>query len=260
MHADDQHPSSDEAEIATGELARRCSLCRVPIAGQFFTLRGLLLCPECAGNIESKHAGPGPRRRAAILGLAAAVVFAVLWFVANRSTGRPLSPLAVLAGLVIGMAVHQGSGGRGGLRYQVVAALLVYGAFVVRYVPPIFGGIADSIKEQHGAKLVTPKTGDAPGDAPAPATPTLIGQQAQSGEATKKHISTATPMSQQSSAIATLQAYFVFTLVAWGLVLAAPFMPQTSELIGILFLAAGILLASWLNRRVRVLGPFPPSS
>jgi HAMP domain-containing protein len=255
LQADDQHPGSDEVESTTGELARRCSLCRLPIAAQFFTLRGLLLCPECAGKIESKHARPGQRRRAAILGLAAAAVFSALWFLANRSTGRPLSPLAVLAGLVIGMAVHQGSGGRGGLRYQVVAALLVYGAFVVRYVPPIFGGIADSIKNQHGAKLAPQATQD------APATPAPIGQlPPQSGEATKKHISTATPMSQQSSAIATLKAYFVFTLVAWSLVLAAPFVPQTSGLIGILFLAAGMALAWWLNRRVRVLGPFPPSN
>jgi hypothetical protein len=76
----------------------------------------------------------------------------------------------------------------------------------------------------------------------------------------KKHISTATPMSARNSASATLKAYFVFTLVAWGLVLSAPWMPGTSGFLGILFLAAGMALAWWLNRRVHVLGPFPPAT
>ena len=256
MHADDQHPSTDEAEATTGELARRCSLCLVPIAAQFFTLRGLLVCPDCASNMEKKHAVPGGRRRAAILGLIAAAVFAVLWFLTTRSTGQPLSVLAVLAGLVIGLAVQKGSGGRGGLRYQVIAALLVYGAFIVRYVPPIFGGIADSIKDQHGAKLVAQGTHDAP----VAATPAATGQPASNGEATEKHVSTATPMSEQSSVSATLEAYFVFTLIAWCLVLAAPFMASTSGLLGTIFLLVGMAVAWRLNRRVHIKGPFAPSS
>ena len=255
LHADDQHPGADEAESATGELARRCGLCRVPIAAQFFTLRGLPLCQDCASKIADKHAGPGRRRRAAILGLATAVFFAVVWFLATRSTGRPLSPLAMLAGPVIGLAVHQGSGGRGGLRYQIIAALLVYGAFVVRYVPPVFGGIAEAIREEHGGKLAAQGTRDAT----ATATPALAGQQAQIGEAAEKHVSTATPMSERSSASATLKAYLVFTLVAWGLVLAAPFMPSTSGVLGAIFLLAGMAVAWRLNRRVHIKGPFSPS-
>lgn len=256
MRADDQQPCTDEAESTTGELARRCSLCLVPIVAQFFTLRGLLVCPDCASNMEKKHAGPGRRRRAAILGSIAATVFAVLWFLTTRSTGRPLSMLAVLAGLVIGLAVQKGSGGRGGLRCQVLAALLVYGAFVVRYVPPIFGGIADSIKDQHGSKLAAQGAHDAPGAA----MPAATGQPTQSGESTEKHVSTATPMSERSSVGATIEAYFVFTLVAWCLVLAAPFMPSTSGLLATIFLLAGMALAWRLNRRVRIKGPFAPSS
>ena len=67
-------------------------------------------------------------------------------------------------------------------------------------------------------------------------------------------------MSAKNSARATLKAYFVFTVVAWGLVLAAPLMPGTSGFLGTFCLAAGMALAWRLNRRVRVLGPFPPSS
>ena len=256
MHTDDKPTGPDEPESATGELARRCALCRVPIAAQFFTTRNLILCPDCASKIVKRHEGSGRRRRAVLLGLAATALFAVLWFLATRSTGRPLSPLALAAGIVIGQAVHQGSSGRGGLRFQIIAVLLVYAAFVVRYIPPVFSGVADAIKEQHGAKMVAEQTSDAP----STAMPTPDLQPEQLSEATKKHISTATPMSAQSSASATLKAYFVFTVVAWGLVLAAPFMPGTSGFLGTFFLAAGMALAWRLNRRVRVLGPFPPSS
>jgi hypothetical protein len=41
-------------------------------------------------------------------------------------------------------------------------------------------------------------------------------------------------MSEQNSTSATIKAYSVFTLVAWGLVLAAPFLPNTSGLLGTL--------------------------
>jgi membrane-bound ClpP family serine protease len=66
-------------------------------------------------------------------------------------------------------------------------------------------------------------------------------------------------VTQTTSAAATLKAYLVFTLVAWGLVLAAPFMPGTSGLLGTILLVAGMALAWRLNRRARVLGPFSPS-
>jgi hypothetical protein len=256
LHTDGKPIDRDEPEVAAGELARRCGLCRAPIAAEFFIMRSLILCPDCAGRIVKRHQGQGRRRRAELLGLAVAAVVAVLWFLASRSTGRPLSPLALAAGLGIGLTVHQGSGGRGGLRYQIIAVLLVYAAFVVRYVPPVFSGIADAIKEQHGAKEAVASNPHAPATAiPAPDL-----QPEAMGEAMKKHISTATPMSEQNSVSATLKAYFVFSLVAWGLVLAAPFMPGTSGFLGILFLAAGMALAWRLNRRVHVLGPFPSAT
>ena len=255
LESDDKPADSFEPESATGELARRCGLCRAPIAAQFFIMRNLLLCPDCASKIVKRHEGPGRRRRAATLGLAAAAVFAVLWFLATRSTGRPLSPLALAAGIVIGMAVHQGSGGRGGFRYQLIAVLLVYAAFVVRFVPPVFGGIANAIKDQHDAKVVSQQASDAPATATTPEN-----QAPQSGKAIEKHVSTTTPMSERNSASATLKAYFVFTIVAWGLVLAAPFMPGTSGLLSTFFLAAGMALAWRLNRRTSVMGPFPSSN
>jgi hypothetical protein len=60
----------------------------------------------------------------------------------------------------------------------------------------------------------------------------------------------------QPSTFATLKAYFVFTVIAWGLVLASPFLPGTTSPLALLSLAAGMALAVRLNRRPRLRGPF----
>ena len=245
MSGHEEHPA--EPEAATGELGRRCSLCQETIADAFFTLRGLLLCPGCASAIVERQGRHGSRHRATLYGLAAAIIGATLWFLATRASGWPLSVLAVLVGAGVGMAVHQGSGGSGGIRFQVTAALLVYAAFALRMAPPIFGGIAQAIEKEHAAGV----TGE--GKQPGPAPPESTGEQ---GVTSAPAPSGATPTAETTSILTTVKAYFVFTLVAWGLVLASPFMQTTSSLFGTLCLALGIAIAWRLNRRVRLAGPF----
>jgi hypothetical protein len=210
------------------------------------------VCRECAHKIEQTQVGPKRLRGALLFGAAAAVVAALLWFLATAATGRPLSGIAILAGIVIGLAVHQGSRGRGGLRYQLAAALLVYAAFVVRYVPPVFGGIAGAIKKDHAAAQLAEGKAK-PGTPPAATAPSA-------STAPGAAIAAVVPApGTQTSAIATLKAYFVFTTIAWGLVLASPFMPSTSGVLAVLSLAVGMALAFRLNRRPRLRGPFSES-
>lgn len=246
MSGHEEHPA--EPEAATGELGRRCSLCQEAIADAFFTLRGLLLCPGCASAIVERQGRHGSRHRATLYGLAAATIGATLWFLATRASGWPLSVLAVFVGAGVGMAVHQGSGGSGGLRFQITAALLVYAAFVLRAVPPIFGGIAQAIEKEHAASVMRK------GIQPGPGQPESHVDQA--GAASAPARTGAVPAPETISILTTVKAYFVFTLVAWGLVLASPFMQTTSSLFGTLCLALGIAIAWRLNRRVRLAGPF----
>jgi hypothetical protein len=245
----DQAPPADEPEAPAGEVSHRCTLCRAGIATELYLLRGLVLCPACAQSIERRQSGPAKVRRALLFGTVLAAAAALTWSVATAAVHRPLSGFAVVAGIVIGLAVRQGSRGRGGWRYQVTAVLLTYAAFVARYVPPVFGGIADAIKKEHAAEVAL--------------WPTAGGSEArrEAGMGTAAVTTTATaPESPRgapaTSMMATVKAYFVFTLVGWGLVLAAPFMPGTMGLWPLLCLAAGMAIASRLNRRVLVQGPF----
>jgi hypothetical protein len=228
-----------EPEAAKGELGRRCGLCRADLAGELYLLRGLVICPSCARGIAQRQTGAGKLRRALLFGTVAAISTALVWYLLARASSRPLAGLAVAAGVLVGLAVHQGSGGRGGWRYQIAAALLVYGAFVGRYVPPVFGGIADAIRKEHGAQLAA--------RAPATAVPAA---------ATGPPATILPPSPPPASLRATLKAYLVFTVIAWGLVLASPFLPGTASVLALLALAAGMAIAVRLNRQVRLQGPF----
>jgi predicted secreted protein len=248
VHQDTRPAGGDEPEAAAGELERRCSICHAAIPAEFFVLRGLLVCPTCAEGIQQRQAGRDKVRRALLFGAVTAAVSALVWYLLTAATSRQLAAFAVVAGLAVGLAVHQGSGGRGGLRYQVTAALLVYAAFVLRYVPPVFGGIADAIKQEHATRMQAENQPGAGAQVPAPPAPTATTP------------ATAAPepgaAASRPSTLATLKAYFVFTAVAWGLVLASPFMPGTTGALTLLSLAAGMALAFRLNHRVPIRGPF----
>lgn len=167
----------------------------------------------------------------------------------SRATGHALPWLALPAGVVIGMALHQGSGGRGGPRLQIVAALLVYAAFVAPFVPPIFGGIADAIrKEQVGAEARPAAPSPAPEQAPVSPNPEPRGQHQPTSSAHGK------------SVVTTVEAYFVFTLIAWGLVLATPFTAGTVSPLAPISLLLGVLVAIRLNRRASLRGPYSTRS
>jgi hypothetical protein len=249
-----RRPPGDEPEATAGEVGRRCGLCQAVIPAEFFAQGATVVCPSCALGIGQRLAGRGKLRRALIFGALAATILATLWYLSIVASSRPLAGVAVLAGIVIGLAVHWGSGRRGGLRYQIAAALLVYAAFVARSVPPVFGGIADAIKQQHAAATASPPTEHASGDsAPAAAGPSTGGPSSASATS-DDHAS-----SSQTSVLATFKAYFVFTAIAWGLVLASPFLPGQLGILPLLSLALGMATAAGLNRRVRLQGPFPGS-
>lgn len=242
-----------EPETATGELERRCSLCRSPVTAEFFTLHGQVVCAACANSVGERQERPENRRRATVYGLAAAVVGAATWFLATHTSGWPFSALAIPIGIVVGLAVRRGSGGRGGMRFQLTAVLLVYAAFALRMVPPVFGSIAHAIQKEHAAGL------NIAADGHAPIAPDQLSDRSTATESSPSASTSAAPTFERTSILATLKAYFVFTLIAWGLILASPFMPDTNGLFGTFSLALGIAIAWRLNRRARLAGPFPPA-
>ncbi len=231
-------------ESASGESLRPCELCHRPLAGEHFRVRDLLVCAECAADLARPAAAADWLRRALSRGVGASMGVALAWYLATRITSLDLAPLAVVAGIIVGLTVRRSVAGRGGWRVQLLALALTYLAVCVRFVPSVFQGMGDAIR--------TSQVRDAP--ASAPPAPTVGQMPAQAATEPPR----ASPPTDTSVA-STLLAYFLFTLVAWGLVLAGPFVAGFS-VAGALSTVAGLYLAWRLNRAAPVQGPFGDSA
>ena len=75
--------------------------------------------------------------RSGVFGFAAAAGGALLWAGVTHVTGYELGIVAIVVGFAVGVAVKLGSGGRGGLPYQLLAVALTYLAIVSTYVPAL---------------------------------------------------------------------------------------------------------------------------
>ena len=134
---------SDDLQFGTAEpttpftpgsdagAAIACAQCARPIATRYWTVAGRTTCGDCKAKVERALAGEDSTRGGRIakslaLGLGAAVVGAALWFGVALWLGGSLGIVALATGWLVGRAVQVGSGGRGGRRYQVMAALLAY--------------------------------------------------------------------------------------------------------------------------------------
>jgi hypothetical protein len=80
--------------------------------------------------------GAGAHRfgRAILFGSGAAVAGAAIYYAILAATGYSIGIIAILVGYMVGRAVNVGSKGKGGRKYQLLAALLTYFAMSSTYV------------------------------------------------------------------------------------------------------------------------------
>lgn len=144
--AESQTPQFATAEYANGV---RCAVCKQPIGGSYFQIKGAPICPGCTATIRAQI----PRDThaafigALVLGIAGALVGLALYVIFALSTGLVIGWASVAVGYIVGKAMQLGSRGVGGRRYQVVAVLLTYFAVSMSAVP-----IAIEQSRQHQAQ------------------------------------------------------------------------------------------------------------
>ena len=240
-------PINPTPQFATAEYAASgdtCKSCSQTISGTYYRVNGALACERCTTQWKDQLPKDSHSAfvRAIIFGMGAAIVgligYATFVIYAKFSIGY----ISLAVGWLIGKAMHKGSNGVGGRRYQIVAASLTYAAVSMAAIP-IF--LSQMPKSAHPPQVKT-----------APATPgsaadgSAIGSSgAFSGQATPAD--TAKPKMAFFSAVGLLA---LLGLASPFLELADPF----HGIIGLVILFVGIQFA-WKQTgapKIDIVGPF----
>jgi len=244
--AADDPGSGDDLQLEHAEIPDTplvCAGCGVPIGETYFEVNGRVVCPSCQGRIVGARAegsGVGRLVVATLLGVGAAAVGAIVWYGIREVTGYEVGLVAIGVGLLVGVAVQRGSGGRGGVPYQILAVVLTYLSIVSASAPYVWQGIRIGVARQIDAR----KAGQTPDAAAAQAE---------------------TPPSADAEAMANEFMHHL-PASAWltmgAIVLGSPFMGGFTNAIGWLIIFFGLQQAWRLTRRapLKVAGPFTLST
>lgn len=114
-----------------------CQFCHQPVTATYYRVNDALACPACAEKeraalSKDTHAA---YMRALLFGIGAAIAGMIFYAVFEIATGLIIGYVALAVGWMVGKAMMKGSGGVGGRRYQITAALLTYAAVSMAAVP-----------------------------------------------------------------------------------------------------------------------------
>ena len=216
---------SAEAASPTGVAGRNCAVCGQPIVSSYYSAGGQLVCPDCLVRIDAPPAGTklGRFLKASLLGIGAGLLGALIWFAIRRFVGFEAGIVAILVGFMVGRAVHSGSGGRGGLRYQILAVVITYCSIAANYLPDIFEAVFKEAREQRAAAAQA-------GNDKQPAQDGKQADNAQVAAADK-----AAPP-EKARAVELFAAVALLCVLAFGLALALPFLQGIQNIIGLLII------------------------
>jgi hypothetical protein len=128
----------ERAEFVAPPPARTCTGCHQAIAGPYFDVNGQRFCDACTASIRRAHGdspGGAAFARALGVGMIAGAIGSSLYYLVAKISGYQLSIVAIAVGFLVGRAVRWATGGRGGVRYQVLAVAVTYVAIACSWVP-----------------------------------------------------------------------------------------------------------------------------
>lgn len=198
----------------------RCDHCSLSVRSTYHEVGGQILCSPCKWEMEKTHRdGLNSRRMvfATSLGTLAAIVGAGIFFTILMFFKFNFAAIPLIIGLLVGIAVRIGSRRRGGPVYQALAMILTYIAVAATQLPAVHD------------------TGGGPDQA---------GNTVNNSAYTQDISPSADTASAQSKGISdTKQLAFAFI---------SPIASMLENVIGFIFLCAGMLAAWKLNQRARM--------
>jgi predicted lipid-binding transport protein (Tim44 family) len=244
-------PQFGTAEYAGSPSTDHCQFCHQPVPGTFYHINDAMACPACAQTAHGELARDthSAYMRGLLFGIGAAILGMIIYATFEIVTGIILGYISLAVGWMVGKAIMKGSGGVGGRRYQITAALLTYAAVSMAAVP-VWIHYAREHKQTEQRKLSQTQKS------------TLEQRQLESGQPASDADSTSAPPAEPPTAKKRNLAGAVGQLLLVGL--ASPFLevweggPSFGWIIGLVILAVGIRIAWRLtaNRPLAVYGPF----
>jgi len=136
----------ERADFSEERPAASCRWCTRGLGGEYFDVQGRRVCSVCAER--ARELSPADTRaafvRSVLFGVIAAGISGLAYFSLCRTpAGGFLMVTSLGVGYVIGKAMRTGSGGIGGRRYQVTAAVLTYAAVVIASSAAMLGRVED---------------------------------------------------------------------------------------------------------------------
>jgi hypothetical protein len=146
MTVDDSRSANEELQFdrvtpagsgATAGQAVVCKGCGTRIQSDYYTVNGSTTCASCKDAVVAAVSTPKDLQlfaRSAALGALAAIVGAAIYY-AVALAGVEIAIIAIACGYMVGWAIKKGNGGRGGLRFQILAVVLTYWSVGLAYLP-----------------------------------------------------------------------------------------------------------------------------
>jgi hypothetical protein len=241
-----QFDRADVASETETSTDLHCHGCSQPLRHEYYAVGDVPMCGPCKDALEGEVAArTQPKRffRALLYGIPAAMAGTAIYYAIMALTEYEIGLVAILIGFMVGAAVRAGSGPGGGRRYQLLAALLTYGAIVTTYIPFVIEGIEQAALEDEAAQAAMAPgvertaLADAPDDAAPP------------GDVAAAETVEAPPVGAGEIVLALV------AIVA--IAFMAPFLGGLENIIGILIIGFGVYQAWKMNKRaeLEITGP-----
>jgi hypothetical protein len=242
-------PQFGTAEYKSSAGPDRCKSCDTTLTSRYYRINGALACENCADRLKQQLPRDTHQAfvRGMFFGLGGAFLGLILYAAFGILTGLVIGYVSLAVGYVVGKAIKMGSGGIGGRRYQVTAALLTYSAVSIAAIPIYVSQVVkDKKAEKQTLVQHTLPQPSATAEQPAPAA---------SGSAIpQKPPSPGEPKKPSMGVGAALGLAVLIGLASPFLELQDPF----HGIIGLIILFVGIRIAWRLTAGVKldILGPF----
>lgn len=242
-------PADPTPQFATAEYAGSggvCKSCHQAISGTYYRINGSLACGHCTTQLQTQLPKDSHAAfvRALTFGMAAAIAGLIGYAAFGIITGISIGYVSLAVGWLVGKAMRTGSGGVGGLRYQVAAAAFTYAAVAMAAIPVYFSQISKD------------KAARPPHVKSAPASPGTPADDAE-GDDSGPSSATATPALQAKPRVNPFKAFGLLALLG----LASPFLELQDPVhgaIGLVILFVGMRFA-WQQTgapKIDIVGPF----